>query len=233
MLNWAAIDTVLLDMDGTLLDLHYDNYFWGVFLYEHYATLHNLSLAEAKQRIDVQLHQVASTLDWYCIDYWAEQLQLPIETLKTQFTNKIRYRPDAPEFLEQLHQANKQVALVTNAHPKTLAIKNQTLTGSDSLLTLCPQQFSTHDFGFCKEEQAFWQAFHQAFPFDPAKTLFIDDSERILDSAKQFGIQYTLGVALPDTTVEPKTFQRHAAITHFSELFPIFSAQRVAHSTMA
>ncbi|HBT55971.1 MAG TPA: haloacid dehalogenase, partial [Pseudomonas sp.] len=28
MLNWNAIDTVLLDMDGTLLDLHFDNHFW-------------------------------------------------------------------------------------------------------------------------------------------------------------------------------------------------------------
>ena len=28
MLNWSKIDTVLLDMDGTLLDLHYDSHFW-------------------------------------------------------------------------------------------------------------------------------------------------------------------------------------------------------------
>lgn len=28
MFNWKTIDTVLLDMDGTLLDLHFDNHFW-------------------------------------------------------------------------------------------------------------------------------------------------------------------------------------------------------------
>src|SRR5688572_6670841 len=28
MIDWNAVDTVLLDMDGTLLDLHFDNYFW-------------------------------------------------------------------------------------------------------------------------------------------------------------------------------------------------------------
>lgn len=28
MLAWQEIDTVLLDMDGTLIDLHFDNYFW-------------------------------------------------------------------------------------------------------------------------------------------------------------------------------------------------------------
>ena len=27
MIDWTSIDTVLLDMDGTLLDLHYDNAF--------------------------------------------------------------------------------------------------------------------------------------------------------------------------------------------------------------
>ena len=26
MINWQQIDTVFLDMDGTLLDLHFDNY---------------------------------------------------------------------------------------------------------------------------------------------------------------------------------------------------------------
>ena len=27
-LDWTSIDTVLLDMDGTLLDLRFDNWFW-------------------------------------------------------------------------------------------------------------------------------------------------------------------------------------------------------------
>ncbi|MEC8348362.1 MAG: haloacid dehalogenase, partial [Pseudomonadota bacterium] len=27
-LDWQNIDTVLLDVDGTLLDLHYDNFVW-------------------------------------------------------------------------------------------------------------------------------------------------------------------------------------------------------------
>ncbi|MCP4043692.1 MAG: haloacid dehalogenase, partial [Gammaproteobacteria bacterium] len=28
VINWNSIHTVLLDMDGTLLDLHFDNQFW-------------------------------------------------------------------------------------------------------------------------------------------------------------------------------------------------------------
>ncbi len=34
---WQDVDTVLLDMDGTLLDLAFDNYFWQKLVPE-YAT---------------------------------------------------------------------------------------------------------------------------------------------------------------------------------------------------
>ncbi|NLD01354.1 MAG: haloacid dehalogenase, partial [Gammaproteobacteria bacterium] len=46
-LPWAHIDTVLLDMDGTLLDLHFDNFFWLKYLPQCYAEKNNLSLAQA------------------------------------------------------------------------------------------------------------------------------------------------------------------------------------------
>jgi FMN phosphatase YigB (HAD superfamily) len=45
---WEAIDTVLLDMDGTLLDLRFDNYFWMEFLPERYAERHGLTPEQAR-----------------------------------------------------------------------------------------------------------------------------------------------------------------------------------------
>ncbi len=36
MIDWDNIDTVLLDMDGTLLDLGFDNWFWQPHVPEQY-----------------------------------------------------------------------------------------------------------------------------------------------------------------------------------------------------
>ena len=47
-LPWSDIDTVLLDMDGTLLDLHFDNHFWLEHLPQRYAELHGVSRAMAE-----------------------------------------------------------------------------------------------------------------------------------------------------------------------------------------
>ena len=41
--DWENIETVLLDMDGTLLDLHFDNHFWLQHVPVCYAEKHGLS----------------------------------------------------------------------------------------------------------------------------------------------------------------------------------------------
>ena len=41
-LPWPEIHTVLLDMDGTLLDLRFDNHFWRELVPERYAERHGL-----------------------------------------------------------------------------------------------------------------------------------------------------------------------------------------------
>ena len=48
MIDWNAINTVLLDMDGTILDLHFDNYFWKEYVPQKYAekTQHHTGTVE-------------------------------------------------------------------------------------------------------------------------------------------------------------------------------------------
>lgn len=214
MLNWSEIDTVLLDMDGTLLDLRYDNHFWNEQLHFHYAKQHGVSVDAAKQTLIEHFRAVAGTLNWYCLDYWEQTLQLPIRHLKAQTSDLIQLRPDTTDFLQALQRAGKQVALITNAHPDALALKNQ----HTPLAKLCPQQFSTHEFGYCKEFQQLWQGLQARFPFDPERTLFIDDGEHILDSAREFGIRFTVGINNPDSQLPVKEFHHHPAISSFTQL---------------
>ncbi len=49
--DWSQVDTVLLDMDGTLLDLHFDNRFWNEHLPRCYAQARGLDEAAARAEL--------------------------------------------------------------------------------------------------------------------------------------------------------------------------------------
>ncbi len=212
-LDWNLIDTVLLDMDGTILDLHFDNYFWLSYLPLVYADKHALTLEQSKEILYQKFNAIRGTLNWYCLDYWTSELQLDIVGLKRAMADKIAFRPQAVEFLTFLQKQNKQVYLLTNAHPKSLEIK--------LLNTQFHQYFnelySSHQFGAPKEEQVFWQKAQATIQFDKFRSLFIDDSETILKSARQFGIAYCLGISQPDSQNHPVSYNEFTGVENFLE----------------
>ncbi|SEL57117.1 putative hydrolase of the HAD superfamily [Colwellia chukchiensis] len=214
MLDWSNITTVLVDMDGTILDLHYDNHFWSQHLPQRYSERHNISLAAAKQALLSHYQKVAGTLDWYCLDYWAAQTQLPITTLKREVQHLIQLRSDAHDFLTALKRTGRDVVLVTNAHPESLSLKIERTQLDKYFHTL----YSTHEFGVTKESQALWHQLQKKHGFNKAQTLFIDDSVTILDAAKQFGIKHLLAVANPDSKKAQQEIHNYPAISNYADL---------------
>ncbi|MDX5299406.1 MAG: GMP/IMP nucleotidase [Gammaproteobacteria bacterium] len=214
MLDWNLIDTVLLDMDGTLLDLHFDNHFWLVHLPKRYAQLHDLSPDTARETLLAQIESQRGTLNWYCLDYWSDALQLDITDLKREVQDRIAYRPHVQTFLTQLRQAGLRTVIVTNAHRKSLDLK-LALTGLDQYVD---RVLSSHDFGRPKEDPDFWSALQKAEPFDPQRTLLIDDSPPVLESARRFGIRHLLAVLAPDSRQPPRLEGEFPALHHFDEL---------------
>ena len=212
MLDWSKITTVLLDMDGTILDLHFDNHFWLEHLPKRYGEIANISLEEAKEKLVNHYQRVEGTISWYCLDYWAEQTQLPIAQLKREVQHLIRLRDDAHDFLVALKQSGRDIILVTNAHPESLSLKIE----RTQLDQYFDQLYSTHEFGVTKESQQLWQKLHKKQRFDKARTLFVDDSLPILNSAKQFGIAHLLAVANPDSKQIAKNINEFPAITDFN-----------------
>jgi len=182
-------------MDGTLLDLHFDNFFWQTHIPSKYAKAHNTSLKEAQEYLNIETSKVSGKIEWYCLDYWTEKLDLPIVELKKEIKHKIALRPDTLPFLDALKQANKKVVLVTNAHPDSLSLKVER-TALDKHIDLL---ISTHTYGATKESQTLWNKLQADLKFDNETTLFVDDSLTILDSAKKFGIKHLLCVANPDS----------------------------------
>ncbi|TKB45475.1 GMP/IMP nucleotidase [Thalassotalea mangrovi] len=214
MFNWAEIDTVLLDMDGTLLDLHYDNHFWKSHLPTRYAQHHDISEEDAHKLLSQGYQDVAGTIDWYCLDYWADKTQLPIVELKKEVQHLIQMRDDAHDFLIALKKADKDVILVTNAHPDALALKIER-TGLDKYFD---QLISTHQFGVTKESQLLWQRLHEHLKFDKSRTLFVDDSLPILKSAQMFGIAHLLAIANPDSKLPSNSITDFPAIEHYQDV---------------
>ncbi|TCS68797.1 putative hydrolase of the HAD superfamily [Sulfuritortus calidifontis] len=217
MIDWRGVDTVLLDMDGTLLDLHYDNHFWQVYVPEKYAERHGLPPDEAHAECFRRYNAKAGTLDWYCVDYWSEQFQLDIVALKEEVAHLIAVHPDVPEFLQAARSAGKRVVLVTNAHHKSLNLKMQR-TGLDVHFDAI---HSSHEFGLAKENPGFWARLQAVELFDPARSLLVDDSLPVLRSARGYGIAHLLAVYQPDTRLPEKDVGEFTAIRRFGEIMPV------------
>ncbi|MBS4097998.1 MAG: GMP/IMP nucleotidase [Sulfuricella sp.] len=216
MIAWETIHTVLLDMDGTLLDLHFDNHFWLEHVPQRYAEKHRLALDAARDRLASRYAAVAGTIDWYCVDYWTRELDLDIAFLKAEVAHLIAIHPDVVEFLERLRHAGKRAVLVTNAHHKSLALKMEK-TGLHGYFDAV---ISAHQTGLPKENPAFWDKLQTLETFDPAHTLLIDDSLPVLRSAQGYGIAHLLAIYKPDTKLPEKDVGEFAAIGRFGEIFP-------------
>ena len=195
LLPWDKIDTVLLDMDGTLLDLHFDNYFWLEYLPLKYAEKYNISTDQAKVIVEQACNAQKGNLAWYCVDYWSREFSLPIMELKQQIAYLIQWHKGAELFLLKLSQMKKQLVLVTNAHPDSLALKAK----HTNIVSYFEKVVSSHELGAPKEDVLFWQQLQRYASFAPSKALFIDDSISILRVAKKYGIQYLFNILQPDT----------------------------------
>ena len=213
---WALIDTVLLDLDGTLLDLAFDNYFWLEVIPAAYARSRSLTPAEARAVLLPRFRAREGTLAWYCIDHWTCELQLDVAALKRAAAARIAWLPGAQAFLSSLRTAGKRLVLITNAHPQTLQIKDER-TGVTGFLDAV---FSSHEFGAPKESSAFWDAVHKVEPFDRGRTLFVDDSPPVLQAPRAAGIRWIYGVRQPDSARGPRDHETFPAVDFVSQLAP-------------
>lgn len=219
-LDWSTIDTVLLDMDGTLLDLHFDNHFWLEHLPARYAEIHGLPHEEARDALVSRFAAKEGTLDWYCVDYWSRDLGLDIAALKRETMARIAVLPHALDFLDAVRASGRKAYLVTNAHHKSLALKLER-TGLDRHLD---GLLSSHSLGRPKEDPAFWPDLKARLGFEPARTLFCDDSLAVLRAARDYGIAAVLAIAWPDRQKPAREVSEFPAIADFSELLPSLRA---------
>lgn len=213
-LNWDSIDTVLLDMDGTLLDLHFDNYFWTKHLPIRYSEIHGVPHALINTEIHTRLMEKQGSLEWYCTDYWSSEFSLDIITIKSEVKHLICERPQVLPFLERLGAMGKNRVLVTNADRAGLKLK----FSKTKIEPLLDTVISSHDYGIPKEQQQFWHQLKRDISFDLTRTVFIDDSIPVLRAAKDFGISHIFAVTQPDSTQPQRIHSEFPRLGNFLDL---------------
>ena len=217
MIDWGRIDTVLLDMDGTLLDLHFDNYFWQEYLPQRYAEINRLDPVQAKRSINHKTRSIEGSLNWYSTDYWSDVLELDVVELKNEISHKVCVRPHSEDFLDALRDAGKDVVMVTNAHQDSLELKMQKTGIADKFDRL----ITVHEFSLPKENPQCWLEVHRRHPFEASRTLLIDDNLKVLQSATEYGIGHLLAIFKPDSMAPVVDVMHYMAIHSFREIMPV------------
>lgn len=216
IVDWMQVDTVLLDMDGTLLDLHFDNRFWNEHLPRCYAQARGLDEAAARAELMPVFAQHAGQLNWYCTDFWSRTTALDIMALKQDLRDLIQPLPGTLTFLDAVAAAGRPAWIVTNAHPDVVAMK-MACTG------LAPRFagiVTSHDIGYAKEHPDFWAGLAERIDFQPERALFVDDSPAVVAAAQAYGIGQVVAIARPDTRGAVREHAHHRVVDSVADIRP-------------
>ncbi len=216
MIPWNQVEILFLDMDGTLLDLHYDNFFWNQYLPETLAAERCVPLSVVEAELAAICHEVKHSLRYYCTSYWSGVTNLNIIRLKERLAHLIRYRADAKKFIHWLRQMNKRILILTNADPHVIELKHR----HTGLLDKVDAVISAHNVGLAKEESGFWQRLAEVEKLDPERTLFIDDNLRVLQAARQAGFPRLVAVNKPDSRKNSRSTAPFPSVDKFQDLLP-------------
>lgn len=222
LINWDLVDWVLLDMDGTILDLAYDNWFWREHVPAEYAALKGISLEQARAHLEPQFRAVMHTLPWYSTQYWSGITGLDVGGLKRSSRERLAVLPGALQFIEAVRASGRRLWLATNAHYEAWSVKLE----HTGLRSHFEHIICSHDFGAPKESQDFWRAFQARHPFEPARALFVDDSLPVCRAAREFGIGQVVALAHPDSTQPHRDVSEFAWAPRLADLAPAIPPKR-------
>ena len=216
VLDWSRIDTVFMDMDGTLLDLHYDNRFWQEHVPLRWGEKNGLTQQQAFDALYPRFKAKEGSLDWYCLDFWQRELELDIVALKHELAHLIRVLPHVHEFLHAVRETGKRLVLVTNAHGQTLELKMAHVDiGRHFDLVL-----SAHEFGLPKEGKGFWDRVKDVEVFEKARAVLVDDSVNVLRAARAYGMGQLVCMRRPDWRLPARVIDEFPAVETLKEIMP-------------
>ena len=218
-IDWDSIDCVFLDMDGTLLDLNYDNHVWNDLVPEAYARRAGISLQQAQTQLLQHMREIRGSIEFYSFDYWIEYTGIDLVATHESATHLLAYRPGAQAFLAWLRASRHRSVIATNAHPDSIKVKDR----HTDIRATVDDVVSSQKYAAPKEADTYWHNLFHEHPFDPGRCLFIDDNEPVLDAARHSGIGHLLAVATPDSSRPGRASLSYPSFDHFAEICPAIS----------
>ena len=152
-MKWDSIETFFLDMDGTILDLAFDNYFWHDHIPRLYSIKNKISFNKAKIEFEEKYKKRRNTIEWYSLKFWSNELDINLDNELVKTKNRIKIFPGVYNFLNKLKKHKINVVLITNCPREMLNVKftQAKLWGYFNII------ISSEDFGCPKEEDKFWK----------------------------------------------------------------------------
>ena len=211
-MKWNSIETFFLDMDGTLLDLAYDNYFWHEHIPALYSKKNGITIQEGTHIFEELYKNKQGTMEWYSISYWSKVLKidLQLEILKTR--NQIKVFDGTIDLLRKLKKHKIKIYLLTNCPREMLDIK-MTQT---KLWGYFDKIISSEDCGYIKESNEFWSYLNKNIEYNTRTTVFIDDNQNVLRYSKKNGIQNIYCIDFPDSKKDRQIINGYQSIENIS-----------------
>lgn len=216
LVDWDRVDTVLLDMDGTLLDLHFDNRFWIELLPARWGEQRGMNYEQAFAELHPLFKAREGTLDWYSTTFWRNELGLDIVAMKSELAHLVRILPGVEDFLKAVRESRRRLVLVTNAHDDTLEFKLARIEIGQYIDAM----YTSHRFGLPKEAPGFWECVQNVEPFDKERALFADDSVRVLENARDYGMGQLVCMRQPDSTQPARSVDGFPGVLSLREIIP-------------
>jgi len=181
---------VSLDLDGTIVNRDYVDYFWLELVPTLYAERHGLSLEEAKKEVQRQYDEIGpKDLRWYNPQYWFQRFGLDSGMLSWALEEAGRFvKPyrDALEFVEAA-QGKAQLVLSTSASREFIGI---VFARVPELAPVFTHVFSsTSDFSLPGKPPEFYKAVLKQLEAEPSELVHAGDDEEA-----DYRIPATLGI---------------------------------------
>lgn len=201
-------------MDGTLLDLAYDDFIWNHLLPIRYAEIHQCTIEQSKTTLFEFYQEHNHTLNWYSSRFWTAKVGVDVLAMQIEYKDKVKKREGCLELLNYLKENGYSIWLATNADAAGLKLKLEKTHLADYFDVI----ISSETIGHAKEFVEFWEILAKQHPFDAKTSYFIDDTEKVLNGAKKFGIHNLFSIQQPSSDNAPRTEFAYPMLNNLTDL---------------